>query len=148
MIIHFQNILLLKQFLTCNCCFGLFTKILKRSGTSFCCTFFCAIVLQKCSLSNTLSIGKVSMSHCFSFSRYQTKCVIEFLFRQLMMSWTLRLIFDHPVKLWLTGRKRRKDRKTKIWISRERKELLKWNKKHFSVFEGYHLVKKNRKMMK
>ena len=25
---------------------------------------------------------KVSMSYCFSFSRYQTKCVIKFLFRQ------------------------------------------------------------------
>ena len=39
MIILFQNILLLKEFLACNGCFGLFTKIIKRSGTSFCCTF-------------------------------------------------------------------------------------------------------------
>ena len=28
----------------------------------------------------------VSMSHLISFSKYQTKCVIKFLFRQLMTS--------------------------------------------------------------
>ena len=38
------------------------------------------------SLFITLSIGKVSISHHFSFSRYQTKCVIKFLFTQLMTS--------------------------------------------------------------
>ena len=32
----------------------------------------------------TLSMNKVSMSYLFSFSRYQTKCVSKFLFRQLM----------------------------------------------------------------
>ena len=31
-------------------------------------------------------MDKVSMSHLFSFSIYQTKCVIKFLFRQLMVS--------------------------------------------------------------
>ena len=72
------------------------------------------------------------MSYLFPFLRYQRKCVIEFLFRQSMTSWTLRFIFDDPLKQWLTGRKRGKDRKTKIWISRERKELFRWNKKHFS----------------
>ena len=41
---------------------------------------------KKCSLFNSLSIDKVSMSHLISFSRYQTKCVIKFLFRQLMTS--------------------------------------------------------------
>ena len=37
-------------------------------------------------LFNTLSMEKVSMSYLFSFSRYQTKCVIKFLFGQLMIS--------------------------------------------------------------
>ena len=31
-------------------------------------------------------MGKVSMPYLFSFPRYETKCVIKFLFRQLMMS--------------------------------------------------------------
>ena len=57
-------------------------------------------------------MDKVSMSYLFSFSRYQTKCVIEFLFRQLMTS--LRFIFDHPLKQWPAGRKRGKDRNTTI----------------------------------
>ena len=49
---------------------------------------------KKCSLSDTPFMYKVSISYLFSFSGYQTKCVIEFL------------------------------------ISRERKELFRWNKKH------------------
>ena len=49
------------------------------------------------------------MSYLFSLSRYHTKCVIEFLFRQLMMSWTLGFILDHPLKQWPTGRKRGKE---------------------------------------
>ena len=49
LIILFQNILLSKEFLACNGCFGLFNKIIKRFGTSFCCIFsawfFCKNVL-------------------------------------------------------------------------------------------------------
>ena len=89
----------------------------------------------KCSLSDTPSMDKISMSYLFAFSRYQTKCVIEFLFRKLMTSWTLRFIFDRPLKQWLTGRKKGKDRNTKKWISWDEKELSRWNAKHFSVFE-------------
>ena len=47
-----------------------------------------------------------------------------------------------PLKQWLTREKRSKEENTKIWISRERKELFRWNKKHLSKFlKGYHLVK-------
>ena len=63
------------------------------------------------------------MSYLFSFSRYQTKCVIKFLFRQLMMSQTMGFMLDQPLKLWLTERKRGEDGNTKISISREQKEL-------------------------
>ena len=34
------------------------------------------------------------------------------------------------------GENRGEDENTKIWISRERKDLFRKNKKHFSVFEG------------
>ena len=34
-------------------------------------------------------MDKVSMSHLISFSRYQTKYVIKFLFRQLMRQWLI-----------------------------------------------------------
>ena len=39
LIILFQNILFLKDFLVCNGCFGLFSKVKKGSGASFWCTF-------------------------------------------------------------------------------------------------------------
>ena len=39
--------------------------------------------------------------------------------------------------------KREEDKNTKLWVSRERKKLITWNKKHISKFlKGYHLVKK------
>ena len=45
------------------------------------------------------------------------------------------------LKQWLTEIKRGEDGNTKIWISREGKELFRLNKKHSSL-KGYHLVKK------
>ena len=59
-------------------------------------------------------MDKVSVSYLFSFTRYQTKCVIKVLFRQLMMPLTLRFTLDPPLKQWLTGRKRGEDGNTKI----------------------------------
>ena len=59
-------------------------------------------------------MDKVSMLYLFSFLRYQKKCIIKFLFRQLMMSQTFRFIFNQPLKQWLTGRKRGKDGNAKI----------------------------------
>ena len=58
-------------------------------------------------------MDKVLMSHRTSSSRYQTKCVIKFLFRQLMMSYTLRFFLDQTLKQWPTGKKR-EDENTKI----------------------------------
>ena len=50
-------------------------------------------------------MDKVSMSHLISFSRYQAKRVIKFLFRQIMTSQTLRFFSNQPLKQWLTGKK-------------------------------------------
>ena len=114
-----------KIIFACKGCFGFITKIIIRSGKLL-------LHIFRMIFSDTRSMDKVSMSYLFSFSGYQTKSVIKFLFRQLMTSWTLRFIFDHPPKQWPTGRKRQKDRNTKYWISQKRKELFWWNKKHFS----------------
>ena len=55
---------------------------------------------------------------------------------------------DQPIKQWLTGEKREEDKNTNIWISREQKELFRWNKKNLSKFlKGYHSVK-NKKINK
>ena len=77
-VIFFSNIWFIKEFSACDVYFGLFTKIKKRSGISLWCTFSACFFSYKCSLFNTLSIEKVSMSYLFSFSRYQTKFVIKF----------------------------------------------------------------------
>ena len=62
---------------------GYIEKLERRLGVAFG-AHFCMIFPWKCSLFNTLSVDKVSMSNLISFSRYQTKCIIKFLFRQLM----------------------------------------------------------------
>ena len=67
-----------------------------------------------CFLFNSLSLDKVSMSHLITFSKYQTKCVIKFLFRQLMTSKILKFFLDQPLKQWLTGKKSAEDENTKI----------------------------------
>ena len=60
-------------------------------------------------------MDKVSMSRLISFSRYQTKCVIKFLFRQFMPSYiNLKIFLDQSLKQWLTGKKKREDENTKI----------------------------------
>ena len=64
------------------------------------------------------------MSYLFPFSRYQIKCVIKFLFRQLMTSKTLRFISIRSLKQWSIERKIWEDKNTKIWIFQEWKDLL------------------------
>ena len=61
-----------------------------------------------------LKWGQVSMSHVICFSRYQAKCIIKLLFRQLMMTQTLRFFLDRPLKQWLTRKKRGEGQNTKI----------------------------------
>ena len=56
----------------------------------------------------------VAMSHLISFSRYQTKYVIKFLFRQVMNSKILRSFLDQSLRQWLTGKIRGEDENTKI----------------------------------
>ena len=43
-------------------------------------------------------MDKVSMSHLIFFSRYQTKCVVKFLFRQFMTCQNLRFFLDQGKK--------------------------------------------------
>ena len=58
-------------------------------------------------------MNKVSMSHLVSLSRYQTKCVIKFLFRQLMASSILKFFLNQPLRQWLIGKKRGEDKNKK-----------------------------------
>ena len=74
------------------------------------------------------------MSYIFSFSKYQTKRVIKFLFRRLLTLQSLRFIFSYPLRQWLT---RKKEGKTEI----QKFECLE-NEKSFldeikSIFHNY-----------
>ena len=59
-------------------------------------------------------------------------------------SWHHKLFHFH-LSFWIWKVWRGSEKITKNWISRERKELFRWNKKHFSqCLKGYHLVKKQK----
>ena len=96
LIILFQNILLLKEFFACNGCFRLITKITKKSGTSFCFTFSAWFFYKNVFY---LILHLLTWFYCHTFfpSKDIKQNVIE-LFRQLMTSWSLRFIFDHPLE--------------------------------------------------
>ena len=64
---------------------GYLAKLKRGLGLAFGAHFLYDLS-TKCPLFNSLSMDKVSMSHLIYFSRYQTKFVIKFLFRQLMTS--------------------------------------------------------------
>ena len=83
----------------------------------------------------------------FSFSGYQTKCVIEFLFRQLMTSW-IWFIFDHPPKQWPTGRKRGKERIQKTEYLEKEKSFLDEIKSMFYSFWRAIIWWKNKNLVK
>ena len=133
MIIPFQNILFLKEFIACNCCYliGLFTKIKRGPGAKFCCTFSARLFHKSVPY---LILHQWTKFQCyfFSFSIYQIKCVIKFLFGQLLTLSTIRFTFDQPLKQLRTEGKRGEDGNTKIcWVSWEEKELFRSNEKHF-----------------
>ena len=130
MVILHQNIWFLKEFLACNGWFGLFSKIKKGSGAIFWWTFSAWFFHKNVPY---IILYQWTKFQCHTlFLSQDTNNVIKFLFRQLMTSWILRFFLDQPLKQWPTGKKRGEDENTKIGISRERKELFRWNKKHFS----------------
>ena len=66
------------------------------------------------------------------FLSYSKNLICKFMQVNL---WHYKLFHFHlPFWIWKVWKRREKI--TKIWISREWKELFRWNKKHFSVFEG------------
>ena len=133
MIFLFQNILLLKDDLECNGCLGLFTKIMKRCGTSFCC--ICSVwFFHKIFFYLILHLWTTFQCHTFFPSQDSKQNV--FLSSYLDNWWcqTLRFIFDHHLKQWPTERKRGKDGNRKIWLSRKRKSFFDEIKSIFHSF--------------
>ena len=130
-----------KNFLRPMAVLGYLAKLKKGLGLAFCAhflhNFFCKNALYLIFYQWTKF-----QFHTFFLSQDIKQNVIKFLFRQLMTLYTLLFFLGQPLKYWLTGEERGEDENTKIWISQERKELFRWNKKHLSKFlKGYHLVK-------
>ena len=132
MIILFQNILLLKEFLACNGCFGLFTKIKKGSGTSFWCTFS-AWFFHK----------NVPYLILYQWTKFQ--CHALFLSQDIKQNVLLNFYLDnwwhHKLNLQSSGWQGEKEGKTKIlkleYLENEN-SFLDEIKKHtfFIVFKG------------
>ena len=81
-------------------------RISKESGISFWYTFS-AWFFQKIVAHIILyQLIKLQCQTFLSFSRYWRKSLIKFSLRQLMTSWTLRFIFDQPLKQQPTRKKR------------------------------------------
>ena len=111
-----------------------FWKNKKRSGTSFPASFSESFFFQKNSLAmfyltkfhclvgfTSWDIGQYVNCNCLSTRLWRLNCEINLIF-------LIKPFFLHGQKI-----------KTKSWISWERKELLRWNKKHFSSFlKGFH----------
>ena len=82
------------------------------------------------------STDQISLSEIYNFIAFTSWdikataiCVLQLFFNQFVTSWILKLFF--LIKPFFLHEQ---NVKTKIWISWERKELLRSNKKHFSSF--------------
>ena len=95
---------------------GYLAKLERGLGLSFQ-AHFLHDFSEKCSLFNALSIEKVSMSHLISFSRYQTKCVIKFLFKQFNDIINFKVFLGSTSEAMADREKRGEDEDTKILIS-------------------------------
>ena len=70
-----------------------------------------------------------NVKRCWSYSKNYISKFMQ------ANSWQHKLfLFICPFESGKCGKEEKKP--PKIWISRERKELFRWNKKHFIVFEG------------
>ena len=72
------------------------------------------------------------MSHLISFSRYQTKCVIKFLFRQLMTSF--KIFLRSSSKAMTDGKKEGKRKIQKFKYLNNEKSFLDETKNFFPSF--------------
>ena len=132
--IVFQNILFLKELFACNGCFWLFTKIKKGFGTSYWCTFSAWFFRKNVWY---LILYQLTKFQCHTF--FPSQDIKQNLLLSLIL--TTDDVINFKVYLWSSSKtmvdrgKKGEDRNTKIWeiqISREQKELFRWNKKNFT----------------
>ena len=110
MIILFQNILLLKELLACNGCFGLFTKIKMGSENSFWIIFSAWFFHKNVSY---LILYQWKKFQCHTFFHSQDikpnvlfSSYLDSSWCHVISSWYSWFIFDEALKQWLTERKK------------------------------------------
>ena len=86
--------------------------------------------IEKCFSWYILLGDQILLSNCLYFLRYWAICVLQLFYFLVVMSWILKLTLFFNEAVFLHDQKV----KTKVWISWEHKEFLRWNKKHFSSF--------------
>ena len=132
MIILFQNILFLKEFLVCKGCFGLFTKIKNGFGISFWRTFYAWFFHKNVPYLIPYQLTKFQRHICFPSQDIRQNV--------LLSSYSWGFILDHPWKQWLT-RKRGKEEIQKFEYLENKNSFL----DEINIFRnslGYDLVKK------
>ena len=146
--ILFQNILLLKEFLVCNGCFGLFTKIIKKSGTCFfgifSAWFFYKNVLY---LIYTSSIDKVSKSYLFFLFKISNKMCYWALIETINKI-NFKIYLYHPLKQWPIGRKKGRTEIQKFEYLENEKSFLDEIQSIFHSFWKAIIWWKNKNLMK
>ena len=143
MIILFQNTFLLKEFLACNGCFGLFTKIKKGSGASFLWTF-----------SAWFFYKNVPYLILYQWTKFQCHTLFlsqdskqNVLLSSYLDSW-LRHEFGSTSKAMAdTGKKRGKTKTQKLEHLQNEKSFLVEIKDIFQFLKGYQLMK-NKNLIK
>ena len=133
-------------FLVILCSIGFLTRVL--TSISILLLFF--IVNSICSLIDNIK-ERINKINCYilsdqvwscnvkQFLRYSKNCIFKFM---EVNSWHHKL-FHFYLSFWIWKVWKGSKKITKNGIYRERKELLRWNKKYFSYFlKGYHLTKK------
>ena len=111
MIIFFQNIWFLKEFLACNGCFGLFSKIKKGSGASFWCTFSAWFFHKNVPY---LILYQWTKFQCHTLFLSQDIKQNVLLSSHLDSWWHHKLYFFSFINLESNGWQRNKERKTEI----------------------------------
>ena len=111
MIILFQNILFLKEFLACNGFFGLFTKVKKGSGNSLWYTHFLHDFPIKMFLIWYSINGQSFNVIPFFILKISNKMFFKFIFRQLM---TCKLEDLSWISSKLMADRKKKERKMEI----------------------------------
>ena len=117
---HLWKYLTFKRIFCMRWLFWVISLNRKESGTGFWWKFSAWIFRKNALYLILYQWTKFQYHNFLSFLRYQTKCVIKFLFRQLMTSYTLRFILDQALKQRLTEKNRGRWKYKNLNISRRK----------------------------